>query len=205
MREGYTRLEALDAAPLRLCSRWTVTTSALSSSGLILRAVAFAERKHRGQPRRDKDKSPYIHHPIAAANILANEGGVEDPVVLAAALLHDTIEDTSATPQELIELFGDEVAAIVLEVTDDKALDKAERKRLQIAHAAGKSHKAKLVKLADKTANLRDMVDIPPADWNLERRREYFDWAKQVIDEIRGTNGRLEAAFDAAYARKPAG
>lgn len=180
-------------------------TAPASPPGLILRAVAFAEKKHRGQPRRDKDKSPYIHHPIAAANILANEGGVDDPVVLAAALLHDTIEDTSATAEELRELFGEEVAAIVLEVTDDMSLGKAERKRLQIEHAAGISRKAKLVKLADKTANLRDMVDIPPADWSLERRREYFDWAKQVIDEIRGTHARLEAVFDAAYARKPAG
>ena len=178
-------------------------TAPASSPGLILRAVAFAEKKHRGQPRRDKDKSPYIHHPIVAANILANEGGVEDPVVLAAALLHDTIEDTSATPEELRELFGDAVAAIVLEVTDDMSLSKAERKRLQIEHAAGISHGAKLVKLADKTANLRDMVDIPPADWSLQRRREYFDWARQVIDELRGTNARLEAAFDAAHARKP--
>jgi guanosine-3',5'-bis(diphosphate) 3'-pyrophosphohydrolase len=175
----------------------------LKPFGLVLRAVDFAEKAHRGQPRRDKDKSPYIHHPIAAANILANEGGIDDPVVLAAALLHDTIEDTSATFEELAGLFGEKVASIVLEVTDDKDLPKEERKRLQVVHAAGKSREAKLVKLADKTANLRDIVDLPPSDWSLDRRRKYFDWAKEVIDEIRGTNARLEAAFDAAYARKP--
>jgi guanosine-3',5'-bis(diphosphate) 3'-pyrophosphohydrolase len=172
-------------------------------SALVLRAVAFAEKVHRGQPRRDKDKSPYIHHPIAAANILASEGGIEDPVVLAAALLHDTIEDTSTTRGELAALFGEEVARIVEECTDDMSLEKPVRKQLQIDHAAEKSYKAKLVKLADKTANLRDMVDMPPSDWSLARRREYFDWAKQVIDEFRGTDERLEAAFDAAYRRKP--
>ena len=126
-----------------------------------------------------------------------------DAVTLAAALLHDTIEDTDTTLEELAAVFGKRIAAVVLEVTDDKTLPKAERKRLQRVNAAKKSRHAKLVKLADKTCNLRDMVHAPPADWPLARRREYFEWAKSVIDEIRGTHPALEHAFDRAYAARP--
>jgi len=174
---------------------------------LLLKALAFAAHKHRDQRRKDAEASPYINHPIALAEVLAGEGGVADVEVLAAALLHDTIEDTATTVEELQELFGARIAAIVAEVTDDQKLPKAERKRLQIVHAAGLSSGAKLVKLADKICNLRDVAVRPPAKWDLERRREYFDWARQVIDGLRGAPGEsmrvLEAAFDAAYARKP--
>jgi guanosine-3',5'-bis(diphosphate) 3'-pyrophosphohydrolase len=170
---------------------------------LLLKALAFAAHKHRDQRRKDAEASPYINHPIALAEVLAGEGGVTDIEVLAAALLHDTIEDTATTAGELRENFGEHIAAMVAEVTDDTELPKAERKRLQIEHAAGISHGAKLVKLADKICNLRDVAERPPAKWDLERRREYFDWARQVIDGLRGAHATLEAAFDAAYARKP--
>ncbi len=135
--------------------------------------------------------------------MLAGEGGVTDPEVLVAALLHDTIEDTDTSLAELEREFGARIAGMVAEVTDDKALPRAERKRLQIEHAAGISPGARLVKLADKICNLRDVADHPPAGWDRQRRQEYFDWARQVIDRLRGTNARLEAAFDAAYRRKP--
>ena len=135
--------------------------------------------------------------------MLVREGGVTDPDVLAAALLHDTVEDTQTTPAELRAAFGPAIAAIVEEVTDDKSLPKAERKRLQVEHAATMSARAKLVKLADKICNLRDMADHPPAKWDLARRREYFEWAKAVIDRLRGVHPQLEALFDAAYARRP--
>jgi guanosine-3',5'-bis(diphosphate) 3'-pyrophosphohydrolase len=138
-----------------------VNTTPSSQVGLLLRALAFAAHKHRDQRRKNKDASPYINHPIAAANAISNEGGIDDPVVLAAALLHDTIEDTDTTYDELVREFGKEIAAIVLEVTDDKSLPKDERKRLQIAHAARRSPKAKLVKLADKICNLRDVAVRP--------------------------------------------
>ena len=174
---------------------------------LLLRALAFAAHKHRDQRRKDAAASPYINHPIALAEVLAGEGGVTDVEVLAAALLHDTIEDTATTFEELAGQFGGRIAAMVAEVTDDHKLPKAERKRLQIVHAAGLSAGAKLVKLADKICNLRDVAGHPPANWDLERRREYFDWGRQVIDGLRGAPGEsmrvLEAAFDAAYARKP--
>ena len=170
---------------------------------LVLQALAFAADKHRDQRRKDAAASPYINHPIALANVLVREGGVTEPEVLAAALLHDTVEDTQTTPAELRSAFGPAVAAIVEEVTDDKSLPKAERKRLQVEHAATMSRQAKLVKLADKICNLRDMADHPPAKWDLARRREYFEWAKAVIDGLRGVHPQLEALFDAAYARRP--
>ena len=170
---------------------------------LLLRALAFAAHKHRDQRRKDAEASPYINHPIALADVLVNEGGITDVEVLCAALLHDTVEDTATTHEELVNAFGSRVARIVAEVTDDKALAKAERKRLQIEHAPGLSPEAKLVKLADKICNLRDVAERPPAKWDLERRREYFDWAKRVVAGVRGAHPRLEAAFDAAYARRP--
>ena len=135
--------------------------------------------------------------------MLVNEGGVTDFEVLCAALLHDTVEDTATTHEELVEAFGPRIARIVAEVTDDKRLPKEERKRLQVEHAPKLSHEARLVKLADKLCNLRDVAERPPAKWDLARRREYFDWAKRVVDGMRGTHARLEAAFDAAYAKKP--
>ena len=170
---------------------------------LLFRALAFAAHMHRDQRRKDAEASPYINHPIALAEVLAGEGGIADVEVLAAALLHDTIEDTATTAEELRAQFGARVAGVVVEVTDDKNLPKAERKRLQIEHAPAISPGAKLVKLADKICNLRDVADRPPSGWDLERRREYFEWAKRVIDGLRGAHPRLEAAFDDAYRRKP--
>ena len=170
---------------------------------LLLKALAFAAHKHRDQRRKDPEASPYINHPIALADVLVNEGGVTDVEVLAAALLHDTVEDTATTHQELADAFGSRVARIVAEVTDDKSLPRAERKRAQIEHAGALSPEAKLVKLADKICNLRDVAERPPASWSLERRREYFDWAKQVVDRLRGAQARLEAAFDVAHQARP--
>ena len=170
---------------------------------LLLEALSFAAHKHRDQRRKDRHASPYINHPIALAEVLAGEGGIADAEVLAAALLHDTIEDTATTAAELRVEFGERIAAMVGEVTDDKSLPKAERKRLQIVHAAGLSAGAKLVKLADKICNLRDVADRPPAKWDLQRRQEYFEWAKRVIDGLRGIHPALERAFDDAYRRKP--
>jgi guanosine-3',5'-bis(diphosphate) 3'-pyrophosphohydrolase len=174
-----------------------------SDAVFLLRVTAFAAQKHRIQRRKDVEGSAYINHPIALANLLASEAGVTDRSVLAAALLHDTVEDTETTAEELVAQFGREIAATVMEVTDDTSLPKAERKWQQIEHAAHAGAPAKLVKLADKIANLRDLSSSPPAGWSLERKREYFDWARQVIDALRGVHPRLEALFDAEYARRP--
>ena len=170
---------------------------------LLLDALAFAAAKHRNQRRKDVDASPYINHPIALARVLSVEAGIHDETVIAAALLHDTIEDTETTYDELLARFGPAVASIVAEVTDDQNLAKAERKALQVAHAPHMSQGAKWVKLADKTCNLRDVASAPPAGWPLRRRQAYFDWAKAVIDGVRGTHPQLEALFDTAYAARP--
>jgi guanosine-3',5'-bis(diphosphate) 3'-pyrophosphohydrolase len=171
--------------------------------GVVLRALDFAAHKHRDQRRKDAAASPYINHPITLANILWQEGGVTDPSVIAAALLHDTIEDTETHYNELRGEFGDEIADVVLEVTDLKWLDKDLRKRLQIARAGRSSGKAKLLKLADKIANLRDILASPPSGWSLDRRQKYFDWAKEVVDQVRGAHKGLERRFDELYRQRP--
>lgn len=168
---------------------------------LILAAAAFAADRHRRQRRKDADASPYINHPLALAHILSREGGITDSTILCAALLHDTVEDTETTLDELERLFGAEVASIVAEVTNDERLPKAEQKRLQVANAASKSPGAKLVKLADKIANLRDIAATPPADWSARRRAEYYRWSREVVAGLRGVSPALEQAFDDAYQR----
>jgi len=173
------------------------------ATDLILRAVAFAAHKHRDQRRKDKDASPYINHPIALAKVLWEEGGVRDPAVIATALLHDTLEDTETTWQELRGEFGDEIADLVAEVTDVKWLKSDVRKRLQVSRAAHATDRAKLVKLADKICNLRDMAAHPPHSWSLERRRRYFDWAGEVIAQMRGVHPELERRFDEVSALRP--
>ena len=170
---------------------------------LLLKALEFSAIKHRNQRRKDIDASPYINHPISLANILCNEAHVTDVQVICGALLHDTVEDTETEPEELESEFGVEIKNIVMEVTDDQALAKHERKQAQIDHAAEISEQAKLVKLADKISNLRDVSSNPPPHWSLQRRKEYFDWAKKVIDQLRGTDARLESIFDMAYSERP--
>ena len=136
-------------------------------------------------------------------HLLAAEGGVTDPDVLCAALLHDTLEDTETTADELRDAFGDRVCDIVLEVTDDKSLPKAERKQLQIVHAATASPSAQLVKLADKISNLRDLLSSPPTGWPAERKQAYFDWAARVVAGLRGVHPELEKVFDELSSRRP--
>lgn len=177
-------------------------TNIHSSMGQLIKAIAFAADKHRNQRRKDAEASPYINHPIALSNVLANEGGIDDITTLCAAILHDTIEDTETTQDELVRHFGQEITAIVLEVTDDKSLSKGERKQLQIEHAASLSRHAKLVKLADKICNLRDILAYPPADWTAERKTAYFHWAADVVAGLRGINPYLESVFDGLLARQ---
>ena len=136
------------------------------------------------------------------AAVLATEGGLDAPDVICAALLHDTIEDTLTTADELAAIFGDRVLGIVLEVTDDKSLDKVSRKDEQVRHAPFISREAKLVKLADKICNLRDILASPPADWSRERKRAYFEWSARVMAGLRGVHPKLEAVFDELYGRQ---
>lgn len=169
----------------------------------LLDAITFAAAKHRNQRRKDAEASPYINHPLQLAHVLATEGGVIDLTTLMAAVLHDTVEDTETSYDELRERFGKKVADVVMEVTDDKALPKAERKQRQVEHAPHMSKRGALVKLTDKTCNLRDVASSPPAGWPLKRKQEYFDWAKLVVDGLPSVNKKLRLAFDAAFALRP--
>ena len=162
----------------------------------LLRAASFSARKHTGQKRKGERGEPYINHPLEVSNLIANVGGVEDYDILIAAILHDTVEDCGVKPEEIEEHFGEKVANYVMEVTDDKSLPKAERKRLQVEHAPHLSPGAKIVKLADKISNITDITNSPPSDWSLERRREYIEWGVSVVDGLRGVNAPLEVYFD---------
>ncbi|XP_004617637.1 guanosine-3',5'-bis(diphosphate) 3'-pyrophosphohydrolase MESH1 [Sorex araneus] len=166
-----------------------------SEAARLLDAVDFAARKHRYQRRKDPEETPYINHPIGVARILTHEAGITDIAVLQAALLHDTVEDTDTSLEELEQHFGAQVRGLVEEVTDDKTLAKAERKRLQVERAAHSSPGAKLVKLADKLYNLRDLTRCTPKGWSEQRVQEYFQWAAQVVRGLQGTNQPLEEAL----------
>lgn len=162
----------------------------------FLRAAAFAARKHRLQKRKDAEASPYINHPLEVAAILAGEGEVTDPMTLVAAVLHDTLEDTETTPAELATAFSPALRDLVVELTDDKRLPKAERKARQVSAAPRLSDRAKLIRIADKIANVRDVTHHPPAHWDLARRRAYLDWTEQVVAGCCGVNPALEAVCD---------
>lgn len=162
---------------------------------LVLKAAQFAALKHKDQLRKGSDELPYIVHLISTALLIAEVGGVDDPEILAAALLHDTLEDTVTTAEELTAAFGEKVCHLVEEVSDDKSLEHAERKRLQIEHAPELSPEAVLIKIADKISNIMDLTNSPPVNWDLERRKEYIDWAEEVINNCPKVNAALEKRF----------
>lgn len=167
-------------------------------------AIAFAAERHRDERRKDARASPYINHPLQVADALASEGGVSDLTTLMAAVLHDTVEDTDTTLEELVERFGTKVARVVKEVTDEKLLSKVQRKREQVVRAPKLSKRAALVRLADKTCNLRDIAGHPPKDWSVERKQAYFAWAEEVVGGLPHVNKKLRRAFDAALTLRPA-
>lgn len=166
------------------------------STGLILQAFRFAAEKHNDQRRKDAKASPYINHLIGVAETLWSVADVRDVNLLVAAVLHDTIEDTDTTEEEIKIQFGEEVLSLVLEVTDDKNLPKEKRKQLQVEHAPHKSEKAKLLKIADKINNIRDIIKSPPESWSRERRQEYLLWSEKVVAGLRGVSPNLEYQYD---------
>jgi (p)ppGpp synthase/HD superfamily hydrolase len=168
---------------------------------LILKALTFSAEKHKNQRRKGPQASPYINHPINVAQILWKVGGVRDIAVIVSAILHDTVEDTETTPAELERHFGPTVRKLVEEVTDDKRLEKAERKRLQIEHARHLTTGAKQIKLADKISNIEDVAFAPPADWPQQRRMEYLEWADKVVEGLRGCNAQLEQFYNESMDR----
>jgi guanosine-3',5'-bis(diphosphate) 3'-pyrophosphohydrolase len=161
----------------------------------FLTALEFAAQKHSAQRRKSNEDIPYINHPIAVARLLAEVGGVRHDNVLMAALLHDTLEDTATTADELTAAFGPVVCGLVQEVTDDKTLPKTQRKQLQIEHAPSRSPGAALIKLADKISNVGDLCRSPPAGWSQERLVEYVLWADAVVRKLPVDNGPLLARF----------
>ena len=162
---------------------------------LILKATSFSAKKHIKQRRKDEFSTPYINHPVSVALVIADIGGVDDTEVLAAALLHDTLEGTETTPEELENEFGKKVCQYVLEVSDDMDLSKEERKVKQIEHARHLSEGAVLIKLGDKISNVKDVINNPPDDWSLNKRIEYLVWAEKVIDNCPKVNDDLENRF----------
>lgn len=166
------------------------------SIGLLLQAMQFAAHKHRFEHRKDEAQTPYINHPIQVAALLWNVGGVRDIEVIIAALLHDTVEDTATTFEEIETTFGVFVCSVVKELTDDKNLPKPERKQLQIVTAPNKSPAAKQIKLADKICNVGDIGLGNPKGWSQERQLGYVEWAVQVVAGLRGANPALEELFD---------
>jgi len=167
----------------------------------LTRAMDFAAKKHRDQRRKGVAKEPYINHLTEVACLVAEATAGQDVVAVLGAILHDTIEDTNTTPAELAATFGDDVVNLVAEVTDDKGLPKHERKLLQVQTAARKSSRARLIKIADKTSNLRSIIESPPQDWDSARKQKYFEWAAKVVEECRGSSPWLEARFDEVYRR----
>ena len=171
----------------------------MSASTLrITAALDFACRKHVHQRRKGENREPYINHLAEVAHLVAEATGGDDANLVIAALLHDCIEDQGVKREEVAERFGEDVATLVMEVTDDRGIPKADRKQAQVDHAAHISERAKILKIADKTSYLRAVQHSPPP-WPASRRRRYFAWARAVVAGARGANTTIEAAFDTEY------
>jgi len=166
----------------------------------VMEAADTAARWHAGQRRKGAAQEPYINHLLEVAHLVAEATGGTDTDLVIAALLHDAIEDCDIAEEVIAAQFGADVAALVAAVSDDKTLRKEVRKQLQVDRAPGKPTRVKLLKLADKTSNLRALAASPPANWPAARRQDYIAWARAVASGLRGTNAWLEAAFDAAAA-----
>uniref|UniRef100_A0A915AEB2 Guanosine-3',5'-bis(diphosphate) 3'-pyrophosphohydrolase MESH1 n=1 Tax=Parascaris univalens TaxID=6257 RepID=A0A915AEB2_PARUN len=173
----------------------------LCDVAVIMKAVDLAARRHRRQRRGDPARTPFINHLVGVAYILTNEAKVYDTVTIVAAILHDIIEDTETTYVEIREMFGNEVATIVSECTIDKSQLRDARKKRQIVNASKLSHKAKLVELADKLYNLRDIERVMPVGWTARHKREHFEWLRDYVAVMKGTNEALETAIDEVISR----
>jgi (p)ppGpp synthase/HD superfamily hydrolase len=173
----------------------------IGAAARLLAAAHFSADRHRDQRRKGARGTPYINHPLEVAERIVRVGGIDDLDILIAAILHDTIEDTETTADEIEDQFGSAVAGLVLEVTDDKSLTSSERKRLEIEHAPHLTTGAKLIKLADKISNVADTESNPPASWSRQRRRDYLDFAEQIALGCRGINEALDREFERVLAQ----
>jgi len=173
----------------------------LNAVRLILSAACFAAQKHSAQRRKGSTAEPYINHLLEVAELLVRTADELDTSLILAALLHDTIEDAGVTREELAVRFGEDVAALVAEVSDDKSLPKQTRKALQIENAPRKSPRAQALGTADKISNLRSIVSSPPADWSFERKVEYVRWSRQVVGRFADLDGRMAGEFQETIAQ----
>jgi (p)ppGpp synthase/HD superfamily hydrolase len=162
----------------------------------LITAALIAARWHNTQRRKGRAAEPYINHLLEVASLVSRATGGNDPSLVIAALLHDAIEDQGISRTVIADQFGDDVASLVEEVTDDKSLPKGVRKRLQVEHAPRKSSRAKILKLADKISNVTAIGKDPPQDWSIDRQREYVQWGRDVVRGLRGASPDLEAQFD---------
>ena len=188
--------DSLNHAVIEEEGYWKGWDAASAAIPALLRATSFAAHKHRKQRRKDASGTPYINHPLMVVRLMSEVGGLQYKDALIAGVLHDTVEDTDTTSEEIEELFGETVRGLVMEVTDNKSLSKGVRKHLQITHAPHLSPNAKIIKLADKTANVTDIAHLPPVGWSVERRLEYLNWCQKVVAGCRGANQALETLFD---------
>lgn len=164
----------------------------------VLKAADAAARWHVHQRRKGAAQEPYVNHLLEVAMLVAEATDGKDPNLVIAALLHDAMEDQEVPRAIIADTFGEDVAALVAEVTDDKGLAKQDRKRAQVEHSAKKSQRAKILKLADKTSNLRTIAASAPPDWSVKRRLEYVAWAGDVAKGLRGASAWLEQEFEQA-------
>ena len=163
---------------------------------LISEAAELAARRHSGMARKGRGNEPYVNHLAEVASLLAMATDGADAELVAAGWLHDTIEDTETTREELAEKFSDRVASLVVECTDDMSLPKAERRRLQVVDAPKKSAGAKLIKIADKISNIGARIHADPSAEERDDLTGYTDWAEQVVGGCRGGNQWLDTKFD---------
>lgn len=165
---------------------------------IFLKALNFSAEQHKLQKRKGDNGVPYINHPIQVVALLSEYESETNYKLLTAAILHDVIEDTTVNKNDVKRYFGDEVANLVSEVTDNMLLPKQIRKSMQVKKAGDLSREAKLIKIADKTCNLKDIVNLGDT-WDVKRKKAYFEWAKKVVDQCRGVNSQLEEYFDKVY------
>jgi guanosine-3',5'-bis(diphosphate) 3'-pyrophosphohydrolase len=168
---------------------------------LVSEAAELAAHRHNGMARKGRGSEPYINHLAEVANLLATATDGRDAELIAAGWLHDAIEDTTTTKEELAEKFGERVSSLVVEVTDDMNLPKSTRRQLQIVHSPGRSPSAKLIKIADKISNICARILPDPTAEERDDLAGYTAWAEQVVAGCRGGNAWLDKTFDEAVAK----
>ena len=165
---------------------------------LITKAEAYARQNHEGQFRKGEAQEPYVTHVAEVASRVARYGGSESAI--AAAWLHDVVEDCDPEIEDIENLFGSKVAKIVAEVTDDKSLSKQDRKARQVKNAPYKSEEACLVKWADKICNLLSIANSPPP-WDKARKMEYIEWAREVASGLPYSTSTTRQEFEDAIGK----